>query len=608
MKPFQFKTLQQRTVIMVLIPTFIILSAMGWGGYLIVKKNLLTQWSETAIANMQKAAHSIDMRLSRPKELLQRLKYNSGRGMAHLTFRDTLDQLSKLDGVNDIKVEWLGQAVNISSRNHMGGMAKNPFYSRGLDLSPPRYRWNSERSTVVLYSQLSNAEGHVTGSIQLEISVSDLVEQLARSDWWKSNKTLLIDKTGNIIAHSAYNGEGKTENGGMIFGSNDPLERLTLNKIQENLHGTVFGEGNPPREISGYYRLSDPPWFMVVLAPGETVLEPIFQFRLYYSILFATAILLIIVFIRSMTTKVTTAIQKVSIAADALANGHFGQSLSVESKDEIGELTKSFNKMTAQLKQGMELQKAMEIAREVQQNFLPTSRYTDEYIEIFGSSRYCKETGGDFFDLVQFDSDENKVGAIVGDVVGHGIGAALLMASVRAMLRTRNEQNGDLGDIVGDVNKVLCRDTAASSSFVTLFYICANLDNNTLQWVRAGHDPGFMYYPDRHEFVELRGKGAAMGVESNFRYESNVIDILPEKQLVVVGSDGAWEAENKQGEQFSKDRIKRLLSEYDQYSPEQLIVKINKEIDAFLDGIPPQDDITFTVMKIDGEMLHSLQS
>jgi sigma-B regulation protein RsbU (phosphoserine phosphatase) len=414
---------------------------------------------------------------------------------------------------------------------------------------------------------------------------------------------MLIDMEGNIIAHSSYSqGNGATDDFDVRqFGIHGMLEMETLAAIERNkVYGTVFGEGGLPQEISAFYRLSDVPWYLVVIAPGETVLQPILTFRLYYSLLFAFAIFSIILFIRSMTSTMTGAIKKVSKAAENLANGVFGPPLPVQSGDEIGELTNSFNKMTAQIRQGVKLQKAMEIAREVQQNFLPTSRYVAAGIEICGSSRYSQETGGDFFDLVHFRDAPQKIGAVVGDVVGHGIGAALLMASVRAMIRSRNDQAGELAEIISDVNRVLCRDTQETSNFVTLFYAVVDPSSRTLEWVRAGHDPALLLYPDRHECLELYGKGVALGVDDSLKYESNTLEMSAEKQLIVIGSDGAWEAQNARGEMFGKEHLKKILLENCDEDIQKLIDLINKEIDIFLEGTQPQDDITFVVIKIDG--------
>lgn len=601
MKPrIQIRTLQQKTVMFVLVPMFLFLTALGWGGFIFAKNSLLKQWSETATANLQKAAHQVDMRLTQPKSLLERLNYTSGTNMAHLTLRYTIEQLEKLDGVSNVDMKWPSSHID----GGMGMAVGGHHSSEPLNITFPYYSWEKGASAVSLISSLSGLNDEQKGSIEVEITVADLVEKFAESEWWKSNRTLLIDIEGNILAQSAYeNDKVSGPAGSTRFGTDDPLGKRTLAAIQNNSQGTVFGAGNPPQEISSFFRLSSTSWYMVVMAPGRTVLQPILKFSIHYGVLFAVAIILIIIFIRLMIAKMTRAIHELSVAADDLAGGVFGPPLPVRAEDELGELTRSFNTMTSHIKKGMELQKAMEIAREVQQNFLPGSRLETEGVEIYGFCRYCQDTGGDFYDFIQLKNSPAKVGAVVGDVVGHGIGAALLMASVRAMIRSRVNQPGNLAEITTEVNKILCRDTEISANFVTLFLIAVDPLNRTIEWVRAGHDPGWLIYPDRQKCIELRGNGVAVGVERSLEYESNLIETTAEKQLVIIGSDGAWEAENAYGELFGKQRIVDVLLKNCGKDSGLIVELINKEIDSFLEDSPPQDDITFVVIKIDGKKL-----
>jgi len=595
---FRTNTLQQKTALFVLMPTFLLFSVAGFGGFFFAQKSLLMQWSEVANANLQRAAHVIDMRLNRPKDLLQRLQYTSGTGMAHLTLRYTIEQLKKLDGVADVVTGY--PVANTTMGFMRDGMHRT---SATLEIGSPQYIWKNGTSTVSLVVEITDTTTERSGTIEVKITVSDLVEQIAQSDWWKGNQALVIDEEGNIIAHSSFSRKKTDASARGQFGLDDPLERKTLSVLRQKPHGTVFSDGNPLEKISGFYHLSDAPWYLVVVAPGDTVLQSILKFTFYYGLLFAAAIIVIIWFIRSMTTKMTRSIRKLSLAAEDLANGVFGPPLNVQSGDEIGELTKSFNTMTSQLKQGMALQKSIEIAREVQQNFLPDSSYNDLGIKIYGACRYSQETGGDFFDYVISENMPGKVGMMVGDVVGHGIGAALLMASVRAMVRARNDQPGSLAEVLTDVNRVLCNDTESSSNFVTLFYLMVDRRSAKLEWVRAGHDPAFLLYPERKECRELYGRGVALGVDRDIAFKGNTLEITEEEQIIVIGSDGAWEAENDHGERFGKDRLVDILKKHAEKEPEDIIATINDEIDAFLGAAQPQDDITFVVVKLDGRAL-----
>ncbi len=451
---------------------------------------------------------------------------------------------------------------------------------------------------ISVKSELNKNNLNKKGILKVEITVDDLINQLHDSDLLQSDRVLLVDREGKILADTRKTTDTGKESGG--FGKTNVLEKNTLNGMQSSDSGTIFGKGNPPKQVAGFYKLTGLPLYVVVIAPGKKILQPILKFSFLYLLSFSLCILIIIVFIRSSTGQITDSIKQVAGAAENLADGNFDKALEISSYDEIGDLKRSFNKMTSQLMQRLELQKAMDVAREVQQTFLPRSQYNDEFTSILGSSQYCNETGGDFYDIIHFEQEPNKIGLILGDVVGHGIGAALLMTSIRAMIRTRSELPGTLEEIVTDVNHVLCHDTEESSDFVTLFYAVLDKQERAITWVRAGHDPAMMFYPQSNTFEELKGVGVAMGIDSSFQFTSYKTPITAEKQLLVIGSDGAWEACNSEGEMFGKERIKDIIWAYCDAPPDVITEKIYTAISHYMDGTPIQDDITFMIIRLSG--------
>ncbi len=148
--------------------------------------------------------------------------------------------------------------------------------------------------------------------------------------------------------------------------------------------------------------------------------------------------------------------------------------------------------------------------------------------DISGGSRYCDETGGDYYDYIKLSHLGSDVYAIaVGDVSGHGISSALLMASVRAYLRSRVTQAGSVAEIITDVNRLVSADTMETDQFMTLFFLVVEGQSGQLTWVRAGHDPAIVYSPDSDQFGELKGEGIPLGVEQNWRYEESTALIVP---------------------------------------------------------------------------------
>ncbi len=598
----QPRSLQQRTLFFILVPIFLLLLTMSIAGYIFVRTVLLNQWGETAIAKLQRTAHQIDMRMRKPKELLLLLHNKVGADVNRDVFSYIIQEIKELDGVVSVNVKWPDDAPKDESHNGfkknsmMGGMH---FYKlEKLTVSSPRYNSQEDNRTISLESDLKSNNDQAVGSVEVVISFDYLIDEIIKAPWWKNNKGYLIDDLGNVLASTSVESGLKKSQTQQAFGSADALERDTLMLMKKDSFGTVFGPGSPPAKISGFYRLTEAPWTMVIIAPGRTILQPIIRFKLLYILSLTIGIFAILVIIRSTTGRITKRIKDLSNAADNLANGSFGPPLSVASHDEVGELTKSFNKMTSQLQQRLLLKEAMNVAREVQQNLLPQDTVSIEGIIARGLILYCDETGGDYFDILKFSANKQKVGVVVGDVVGHGIGAALLMTTVRALLRGRVVQPGDLGEIMRDVNSLLCQDTMKSGNFVTLFYLEVDRGRETLSWVRAGHDPAIVYCSSNGEFSELKGKGIALGIDETCDYEYNEQPIDQETQLILIGSDGAWEVENQAGEQFGRERLKRILADTCTLHPDEILQTIVRDIAAFRGANPQIDDITLALIKI----------
>jgi len=590
-------TLHQRTTLFILMPTLLILMIMGFISFLLMRQTLLDQWEETAIAKLQQAAHMIDMRLLLPKRALNLFREEEGIEVDLHIARFIIDQLRTMNGVIKVNLDWKGNHIDAMFPDrtipHM-----NFSRMKHLDVTTPIYNSEFKNQTVSLVTEFWNASNQKIGQIEVIISFYGLIDEIVEAPWWKSNKAFLVDLDGNILSRNKLlsNNQQKKRKG--LFGENNSLELKTLTALRENESGTIFGPGMPPDEISGYYHLTEAPWTMVIIAPGEKVLQPIMKFRTYYLLISGAGILLALLLIRITTNKTTRAISRLSVAANELAKGNFDTELRITRRDEVGDLTRNFNAMSKQLQERLRLQQAIDIAREVQQNLLPQTSYIVEGVDISGTTLYCDETGGDYFDILPCGHEKNRVNIVTADVVGHGLGAALLMATIRALVRCRGSQSGNSAVIMKDVNELICRDTTKSGNFITLFYLCIDKNNNRLEWVRCGHDPAIVYSPDSHSFTELKGKGLALGVDPSWEYEKNRISLNAGQQIVLIASDGVWDSENENGERFGRDRVKAALAKNSHLSSKQIIRAITDEIARFRMTQPLADDITLVIAKL----------
>lgn len=605
----QPRTLQQRNTLYLMLPTLLVLLVMGLVSTLLVRQVLLGQWEQMVIARMQRAAYEVDLRLLRPKRLLMLYQQQAGEEFNRHVSQFIMDRLEHLEGVVQVNLVWADEEQAGIGKNGAGHSAMprpggmRYYRMNPLEVTTPVYDAEFEGRIISLVSEFRDKNDREIGQIQIKISFYDLVDTMVQSSWWKSNRAFLVDQSGNVLTRTALLERNRTETATDRFGTASELERKTLAELQKNESGIVFGKGMPPDEVSGYYRLREAPWTMVVIVPGESALQPILKFRSYYFITGGLGILLALLLIRMTTTGTARAIRRVSDAARELANGNFSPPLGEDREDEVGELTRNFNIMTRQLQERMQLQEAMSVAREVQQNLLPQSSYRVEGIDVSGSSLYCQETGGDYFDLLPDQQNPQRVSVVIGDVVGHGIGAALLMASIRAFVRCRTLQPGSPEEVITDVNELLCRDTEKSGNFVSLFYLIIDRAEQMLRWVRCGHDPAIVYDPNGAQFSELRGEGLVLGFDNGWQYREHSMALGDHELIILLGSDGVWEAENGAGEQFGRERVKELLAGNSHRPSDEITKIITEEVTRFRGAQPQGDDITLVVVRTAGTHL-----
>lgn len=606
---FNPTSLQQRFTILLIIPVTLLLILMGIAGFFYARDMLLDQWRDAAILRLQRAAHEIDMHLSRIKESIRLFHETSGAHYAESFHEWALEHLSRQEGIVDVKLTWnapderAGAETEAAQPAPPGGRGHRAmstpwrirrFHSANIrEITPPRFDARGEHGTISLISDLLDDRGQLMGQLEVRCNFDFMFRHVVESGWWQSNKAFLVDEKGQILICTVPGRQGTFKD------SDDPLERETFRMMAAIPSGTLRGEGHPPSEVSGFNRLQEAPWFLVMIAPGRTILAPIIDFRWYYSLFSVGFIVLIIGLIRLFTARLASEIREVSQAALRLSQGDFGTPVPVKSRDEVGELTRSFNLMMSQLQERLHLKEAMNLAMEVQQNLLPTAPPPVPGLDIAGHSLYCQETGGDYFDYIlrPVPAGRRRLCVAVGDVVGHGISAALLMTTVRALLRCRLAQPGPIAEAVCDVNRLLYQDTAPSGSFVTLFLLEVDPAAGNLEWVRAGHDPALLYCAATDDVQGLGGPGMALGVDDACAYLSGRRSGLSAGDVLLIGTDGIWETRNALSEKFGKEGIGKIVRNHHHLNAEGILQAILSALDEFRGEAQQEDDITLLVIK-----------
>lgn len=246
-----------------------------------------------------------------------------------------------------------------------------------------------------------------------------------------------------------------------------------------------------------------------------------------------------------------------------------------------------------------EQKKALALAAEVQKSLLPQYGVDLPGLDVAGRNVSCDEIGGDYFDFLgQKDYPNAPLSIVVGDIAGHGVDAALLMTSARAFLRMRASQSGKISEIITEMNRHLTSDVLDTGRFMTLFYLAIDPGNQRLQWVRAGHDPAIIYDPRQNTFEELTGEGIALGVRDDFLYEENVKAGVVDGQIIALGTDGIWEAINRNGQMFGKERFRNVIRNHASENASNIISAVYDELDDYTKGLKSADDITLVVAKV----------
>jgi len=595
----RIKTLQQRFVIYMLAPVALLLCVMGAVGFVYARNAIITQWEEAAILKLQRAAHHVDMRLAQPKQwvnLYVKLLEDDQRPMSSSI--DILKELEHHPGVVAVYLNGrrLSGTFGRESRGGMGrmgartGRAMGPMRRvREFTVTEPHYNPDTDNRTVSLSTTAVSDDPSADIEIEVVLDFDYLLQDMPFTRWWRSQKTFLVDRAGHIFVSTTDTSRKQ------IGETGDPVEVETLEALQTSDSGTLRGKGHPPHEISGYYRLQEAPWYLAVFAPGEEILKPIIRFRDYYFLTLGGFVLIILLLIRRVAGQAAHSVNQLSVAAGDIARGEFDLALPEQTGDEIGALTRSFNTMAAQLKEREHLLQSLDLAKEVQQNLLPAGAPDFPGLDVAGRSVYCEETGGDYFDYL---TDGDALQLVIGDVAGHGIPSALLMSSVRASLRQRYDGGGDIGAVVSDVNRQIAQDVGDSGRFMTLLALLVDPVRRELRWVRAGHDPGILYRPGEGRFEDLGGAGIALGVDPAWTYRTQATSGLQPGDIILLGTDGVWEALDCKGTMFGKARVRDILHDNCQQAAEAILATLFEAVADHACKTKLEDDMTLIVAKI----------
>jgi phosphoserine phosphatase RsbU/P len=237
----------------------------------------------------------------------------------------------------------------------------------------------------------------------------------------------------------------------------------------------------------------------------------------------------------------------------------------------------------------------MEIAQQIQMSLLPASPPELAGIEIGGRCMSAAHVGGDYYDF--FRRDEHTIDMLIADVSGHSVGAALIMAEVRTLLRALVNSSYNASSILQSLNTQLYDDLTRAELFITMFYAKYSSATGRLSYANAGHNHPMICRKGQQACIELDAEGLIIGVKPSVVFEERVIE-LHKGDVLFFYTDGLTEAANPEGEMFENGRVCSHLRSVSHLPVKDIIDSFYRTVTEFTGSTTLQDDISIVVLKI----------
>jgi phosphoserine phosphatase RsbU/P len=236
------------------------------------------------------------------------------------------------------------------------------------------------------------------------------------------------------------------------------------------------------------------------------------------------------------------------------------------------------------------------VATHIQKRLLPEKTPNVDKVEFGALSVPARQIGGDYYDF--FELDNGNIGIIVADIVGKGIPAGLLMATLKGILYTNIRTFNTPSEAMFAINNVLVADPVIDK-FVPALYAILNPTTLEFNFCNAGHEPALIFKGGK--FEELNTEGFPLGGFQDTLYEEKAI-LLTHDDFIFMFTDGIIEARNKRGISYGETRFKKMIKENCTLPADEITREIYNKIDNF-SGQNRHDDLTLVTLKINDKKI-----
>lgn len=299
---------------------------------------------------------------------------------------------------------------------------------------------------------------------------------------------------------------------------------------------------------------------------------------------------------------ISNAVAKLDRGVRAIEAGDFDHRIAARERDQLGALARAFDHMSERLQSLLEeraarqaMERELAIARDVQARLFPEQTPYAPFLSAFGVCQPARTVSGDYYDFIE---SSGSYDAVIADVSGKGMSAALLMASLHSALRSLylrydSDATPDAGDILTRLNQHL-HQYVEPSRFVTLF-LARYRGDGRLVYCNAGHNPAALVQGERVEW--LSAGGLMLGPFPGLLYESTTVPVQP-GDLLCLYTDGVTEALGQGGEQFGEERLAQALRDAVTLPPRDVATTVQQRVRDWCGDTEPSDDLTLVVLRI----------
>lgn len=323
------------------------------------------------------------------------------------------------------------------------------------------------------------------------------------------------------------------------------------------------------------------------------------------AVLFLLVELVSLVIGVSLSRTITGAVHSLYEGTQRVMRSDFTHRITVSGRDQLADLSTSFNTMTANLerllavaKEKERLQAEIEIAREVQEQLYPKSAPVLKTMQVLGCCHPARMVSGDYYDYQGLAG--NKLAIAIGDVAGKGISAALLMASIQSAMRMELRASVDVGAVrlstarmVSDLNRQL-HATTSPEKFATFLFALYDEDAGLLTYTNAGHLPPILVRSGASTMLDVNGM--VVGAFPFSQYDESTVQ-LESGDLLVFYTDGITEPENEYGEMFGEDRLIELVAKNAEHDDAKIIETVMEAVHQWSGAGEQPDDMTLLLAR-----------